>query len=183
MMSELKELIAAAESLLDWQPVCSLGSSGDLRQRRLRAAIASVAQMVEQGTCNAEVGGSIPSAGSTSFLEKRRETSGEWESSVEEPTRPRNRRKSFRFTDIFRTAFKGESVNGKPADSKPATPGSSPGSPATMLPNSVCFCGKREIHECDTRAADAVRKYQAETQADGFGRDCDSCDGDRCDRL
>src|SRR5882724_3471040 len=34
-----KELIAAAEQLLTWQPYCSKGSSGDLRQKRLRAAI------------------------------------------------------------------------------------------------------------------------------------------------
>src|SRR5882724_7804653 len=34
-----QELIAAAEQLLAWQPHCSKGSSGDLRQKRLRAAI------------------------------------------------------------------------------------------------------------------------------------------------
>src|SRR5882724_12899129 len=34
-----QELIAAAEQLLAWQPYCSKGSSGDLRQKRLRAAI------------------------------------------------------------------------------------------------------------------------------------------------
>lgn len=37
--TQSQELIAAAEQLLAWQPNCSLGSSGDLRQRRLRAAI------------------------------------------------------------------------------------------------------------------------------------------------
>src|SRR5882724_13124863 len=34
-----QELIAAAEQLLAWQPHCSKESSGDLRQKRLRAAI------------------------------------------------------------------------------------------------------------------------------------------------
>ena len=34
-----QELIDAAEQLLAWQPHCSKGSSGDLRQKRLRAAI------------------------------------------------------------------------------------------------------------------------------------------------
>ncbi len=35
----MSEFIEAAESLLEWVPVCSEGSSGDLRQKRLRAAI------------------------------------------------------------------------------------------------------------------------------------------------
>ena len=35
----LHELVDAAEQLLVWQPLCSLGSSGDLRQKRLRNAI------------------------------------------------------------------------------------------------------------------------------------------------
>ena len=35
----VNELVAAAEQLLAWQPQCSRGSSGDLRQKRLRAAI------------------------------------------------------------------------------------------------------------------------------------------------
>ena len=35
----INELIDSAEQLLAWQPTCSLGSSGDLRQRRLRNAL------------------------------------------------------------------------------------------------------------------------------------------------
>jgi hypothetical protein len=38
-LSSLEELKAAAEQLLAWQPICSLGSSGDLRQKRLRKAL------------------------------------------------------------------------------------------------------------------------------------------------
>ena len=38
-LDTMRELIGAAEQLLAWQPVCSLGSSGDLRQKRLRYAI------------------------------------------------------------------------------------------------------------------------------------------------
>jgi hypothetical protein len=37
--SGMREFIEAAESLLEWCPVCSEGSSGDLRQKRLREAI------------------------------------------------------------------------------------------------------------------------------------------------
>lgn len=36
----LAEFIEAAEKLLEWCPICSEGSSGDIRQQRLREAIA-----------------------------------------------------------------------------------------------------------------------------------------------
>ena len=113
------------------------------RLTRDAEAEASVAQTVEQGTCNAEVGGSNPSAGSTIRTSTVQVEADEWESSVEEPTRPRNqprnRRCSGRMSDFFRAveiclgkkAHSGESVNGKPTDSKPVTEGSSPSSPAT----------------------------------------------------
>lgn len=38
----MREFIEAAESLLEWCPICSEGSSGDLRQKRLREAIAKL---------------------------------------------------------------------------------------------------------------------------------------------
>lgn len=38
-LDQNQELIDAAKQLLNWQPICSQGSSGDLRQRRLRTAI------------------------------------------------------------------------------------------------------------------------------------------------
>ena len=38
-LAVLHELVDAAEQLLAWQPICSLGSSGDLRQKRLRKAL------------------------------------------------------------------------------------------------------------------------------------------------
>lgn len=38
-IERLQELIDAATALLAWQPICSLGSSGDLRQKRLRKAL------------------------------------------------------------------------------------------------------------------------------------------------
>jgi hypothetical protein len=38
-IQKTKELREAAEQLLAWQPICSLGSSGDLRQKRLRKAL------------------------------------------------------------------------------------------------------------------------------------------------
>ena len=38
-MIQLTELFDAASQLLAWQPCCSLGSSDDLRQKRLKKAI------------------------------------------------------------------------------------------------------------------------------------------------
>ena len=41
-LDTMRELLYAAERLLAWQPICSLGSSGDLRQKRLRKALDSL---------------------------------------------------------------------------------------------------------------------------------------------
>ena len=43
----LTELAGAVEQLLAWQPICSEGSSGDLRQKRVRAALDSCAAYKE----------------------------------------------------------------------------------------------------------------------------------------
>ena len=39
---QIQELLAAAQELLDWVPICSEGSSGDLRQKRLKRACKAI---------------------------------------------------------------------------------------------------------------------------------------------
>lgn len=41
-VGEVQELVRAAKSLLDWVPVCSIGSSGYLRQEALKKAIEEI---------------------------------------------------------------------------------------------------------------------------------------------
>lgn len=45
---DVAELASAAQQLLDWQPICSAGSSGDLRQQRLRKALEDYAKAQTQ---------------------------------------------------------------------------------------------------------------------------------------
>ena len=199
MTKELKELIAAAESLLAWQPHCSRGSSGDLRQTRLKAAIArvaSVAQQAEHGFCKPEVGGSIPSAGSKCPIADE-QTHGRFYCTRERGHAGSCAAVERLFGTHIREAMKvlkkimGESVNGKPAGSKPATESSSLSSPAKEEILKSWSAIPAELPElldhnrrCRSRFSDVVRAVgplglpgtssePAICQADGYASDCD----------